>query len=169
MFSHIPCVNNIFFLVNATRKSGKLQVIKRQVVENCFQPCQTQRRQLPPVSTTLLLKFSMSAWWQVPCTRLSGEKERKKYMTRHRPLLKAQTCKVSETKSLFEAKHLHRTFSCRCFRELVSVLSWWCLIVLLWCCFGEVSVIGDPLVLSWSCLGFGLGIFRDCPVSVLIG
>ena len=33
-------------------------------------------------------------------------------MTRHRPLPKAQTCKVSETKCLFEAKHLHRTFSC---------------------------------------------------------
>ena len=30
-------------------------------------------------------------------------------------------------------------------------------------------MIGDPLVLSWSCLGFGLGIFRACPVSVLIG
>ena len=49
--------NNIFFLVNTTSKSGKLQVIKRQVVENCFQPCQTQRRQLSPLSATLLLIF----------------------------------------------------------------------------------------------------------------
>ena len=49
--------NNILFVVNTTRKSGKLQVIKRQVVENCFQPCQTQRRQLSPLSATLLLIF----------------------------------------------------------------------------------------------------------------
>ena len=66
-------------------------------------------------------------------------------MTRHRPLPKAQTCKVSETKCLFEAKHLHRRLSGFCFR-LVSVMSWSCS-----CCLGDGPVNGA--VTSLSCLG----------------
>ena len=74
--------NNTFFPVNTTRKSGKLQVIKRQVVENCFQ----QRRQLSPLSATLLLIFFHVRMVAGPLRKAQREKERKKIHDKARAL-----------------------------------------------------------------------------------
>ena len=74
--------NNIFFLVNTKRKSGKLQVMKSKLLKivSAFQPCQTQRRK------PFLIFFPCPHGGRVPCARFSREKERKKIRDKARAL-----------------------------------------------------------------------------------
>jgi len=68
----------------------------------------------------------MSTWWQVPCTRLSPEKAKKILPDKARALAQGPTCKVSETKRLFETKHLHDRFSHQHVSTLARYQPWWC-------------------------------------------
>ena len=103
-----------------------------------------REKTLPPQYHLVLLDiFPMSTWWQVPCTRLSPEKEKKILRDKARALAQGSTCKVSETKCLFETIHLHGRFSHQHVSTLARYQPWWC---------GSAECVSRALVWLQSCL-----------------
>ena len=104
--------------------------MKRQVAENpaanCFSNARPKGENSPSSVPPCSSWFPMSTWWQVPCTRLSPEKAKKTLRDKARALAQGPTCKVSETKCLFETKHLHDRFSHQPVSTLARYQPWWC-------------------------------------------
>jgi len=104
--------------------------MKRQVAENpaanCFSNARPKGENSPSSVPPCSSWFPMSTWWQVPCTRLSPEKAKKILPDKARALAQGPTCKVSETKRLFETKHLHDRFSHQHVSTLARYQPWWC-------------------------------------------